>query len=202
MLSPSPPTPSPALPAGLAGAEPAPRGVHRHPPATPEFVERVRELFAYDPETGELRYRVDIWFGRHRDMLRVRAGDIAGRVEETRGYRRVFVDGRWYRAHRIAFLIVEGRWPADQIDHIDGVKTNNAWSNLREVDNRTNTENQRRARCDNQCGLLGVSRNGKRWRAAIKLAGQLHHLGTYDTAKAAHQVYLEAKRELHAGCTI
>jgi len=209
--APASPTPSPSEPApsaDLAGAEPestelaAKRGPHRHPPAMRAFVERVRALFAYDPETGELRYRVDIWFGRHRDMLRVRAGDIAGSVFKSNGYRHVRVDGRQYLAHRIAFLIMTGRWPADQLDHIDGIKTNNAWSNLREASNRMNQENQRRVQRSNTHGFLGVTRDGNRWRAKIQVDGHHRHLGVYETPEEAHQAYLKAKRELHVGCTI
>jgi hypothetical protein len=164
-------------------------------------VARVRELLHYDPETGELRWRVDIRSGRNKAFLCARAGEIAGYVMKSNGYHCICVDLKKYLAHRVAFLIVEGRWPLE-IDHVDGRPLNNAWANLREVDHRTNTENERRARRHSTHGILGVSKNRKRWKAQIMVAGAARYLGTYDTPEAAHQVYLEAKRELHVGCTI
>jgi hypothetical protein len=159
----------------------------------------------YNPISGELRWTVDRWAGSPPNLFKARAGDIAGYVE-TRGYLRVGIDGRVYKAHRIAWLIVEGRWPAAEIDHIDGNRTNNAWSNLRETDRRTNQENQRRARCDNQSGFLGVARchkrKRKRWRAQIQVGGRNRHLGYHATPEEAHQAYLDAKRELHVGNTL
>jgi hypothetical protein len=161
----------------------------------------VRELFTYEPTSGELRRRVDRWAGSHRRILAARAGDRAGWANSA-GYLQVNVAGRLYLVHRIAFLIIEGRWPNDQIDHLDGDRTNNAWANLREVDRQTNSENRRRAQRNNQSGLLGVYPHRKRWRAQICVNGKQCYLGDFDTAEGAHAAYLAAKREYHAGCTI
>ncbi len=198
--------PSAAAAGPVADAEPAPapaaRGVYRHPPATPEFVARVRERLAYDPETGVIRWRLDIWSGKHGKRLVARAGDIAGSVDKAAGYRRMLVGDRKYSAHRLAWLIVKGEWPADQLDHIDGNRLNNAFANLREADFQLNNENQRRASRSSTHGVLGVTPRGKRWEARIRVVGYLRYLGTYDSAEQAHRVYVEAKRRLHRGCTI
>jgi hypothetical protein len=171
------------------------------PPADPEFVAFVRELFVYEPTSGELRHRVDKWAGEHRNVLSARAGDRAGWASSG-GYLRVKVAGRTYGVHRVAFLIVEGRWPSAQLDHIDGDKNNNRMSNLREVDNRTNNENRRHAHRNSQSGLLGAFPHRKRWQSRIRVNGKLRNLGCFATAEEAHQAYLKAKREHHAGCTL
>lgn len=102
--------------------------------------ERARELLEYDPATGVLRWRVS-----HGTM---RAGAEAGHIHTATGYRRIKIDYRLYPAHRIAFLIMEGRWPHDQIDHEDHNGLNNRWKNLKETDNQGNGRNQRKPRED------------------------------------------------------
>lgn len=50
-------------------------------------------------------------------------------------------------AHRLAFFLMEGSWPAGVIDHIDGDKLNNRWVNLRHVTIEQNLANTPRGRC-------------------------------------------------------
>lgn len=156
--------------------------------------ERARELLAYDPDTGVFRWR------RYRG--RMAAGFVAGSLHDTTGYLRVRIDGRGHFPHRLAFLVMLGRWPADEVDHIDGNRANNAWSNLRECARGMNSQNQRGAQRGNKSGFLGVQRNGVAWRAVIQVDGQRKHLGQYDTPENAHRAYLRAKRELHPGNTL
>lgn len=155
-------------------------------------VERVRELLIYDSETGVFRWKVA--------STRVKIGDVAG--SDGDGYRVIRIDQRNYKAHRLAWLYVHGEWPAKDIDHINGVRSDNRIANLRDVSRSVNIQNLRRARSDNSSGLLGVSRNRGRWRAVINLEGKRHHLGYFASADLAHEVYLEAKLKIHEGCTL
>lgn len=153
--------------------------------------ERLRELFRYDPETGQFTRRVAI--GRHGCFV---AGSVAGSLKKC-GYIYVCVDHISHRAHRLAWLYVTGHWPADQIDHMDGDRTNNRIANLREATNAENRQNERKARRSSKSGLLGVTASGRRWRACIKLDGRTRQLGRFSTPEAAHMAYLAAKAELH-----
>ena len=60
-------------------------------------------------------------------------GKQAGCVEPT-GYRIIKVRRVRYLAHRLAWLYITGKWPKDQIDHINGIRDCNAFHNLRECD--------------------------------------------------------------------
>jgi hypothetical protein len=134
----------------------------------------------------------------------VRVGDIAG-ASTSNGYTRLRLNGVEYLAHRIAWLYVYGEHPSNLIDHIDGNKKNNAISNLRVVTARENIQNQKRAMQHNKCGLLGVTleKQTKKYKAAINIGGSCSKtLGRFSTAEEAHQVYLNAKRMHHAGCTL
>ncbi len=154
--------------------------------------ERVRELLDYDPETGVLTWRVS---SRGR-----RAGAVAGTVKP--GEIQVNVEGRLYRAHRLIWLHVHGRWPEQHIDHIDGNPHNNAIGNLRDVSCSVNLQNKRRGQ-GRTSDLLGVHRHRTgRWGAQIKLGGTHRWLGLFGTPEEAHAAYVKVKRELHPGCTI
>lgn len=110
-----------------------------------------------------------------------------------------------YFAHRLAWLIYYGTWPKDQIDHIDGDRSNNRIANLREATHDENCENQHRAQSDNYTtGLLGASFDKRKrvFRASIMVKKVVYRLGTFKTAEEAHQAYLAAKRQLHAFNTL
>lgn len=82
--------------------------------------ERVRELFRYDPETGIFTRLVDS------PMHRAKAGETSASIN-SQGYAQIRVDGKRYKAHRLAWLHMTGEWPTQQIDHIDGNRANNRW---------------------------------------------------------------------------
>jgi hypothetical protein len=159
-----------------------------------KLAEQLRQWLAYDAETGRLTYKV-----RRGCMA---AGKEAGWLMDC-GYISVRVAGRTYLAHRVAWLLVHGEWPKGDIDHVNGVKTDNRLANLRDVTTSVNCQNQRRARRDNSTGYLGVSRYGRRrFIAQIGIKGRIRKLGVFDDPEIAHAEYLKAKRELHSGCMI
>jgi hypothetical protein len=151
-------------------------------------LERLREVLAYDAYTGFFTWR--------NTTRATRSGQRAGCLERA-GYIVITIDYRCYKAHRLAWLYVYGRWPNGLIDHINGVKDDNRIANLRDVSTRGNTYNRRVAR-NNKAGLLGVTiTKGKYFTASIQADGHLHYLGSFPSAEAAHAAYLEAKKKLH-----
>lgn len=157
-------------------------------------LEQVRELLDYDPNTGLLTWR------KTRTGT-ARSGTVAG-TPNLHGYVVVRIYKRHYQAHRLAWLLSTGAWPTQMIDHIDGIRTNNRISNLRDVSRTTNLENRHRAQANSRSGLLGVCQYGNSWAANIRVKGKQLYLGRFDTPEAAHAAYLSAKRNLHEGCTI
>jgi len=152
---------------------------------------RLRELLHYDPETGL--------------FTSLRSGRQVGFIVPPKGYLRVSVDGRQWLAHRLAWLYLHSEWPANQIDHINGVKTDNRAKNLRCVTPAQNMQNIMVAKSYNKTsGLLGVTRcnSGKKWIAQISVNNVTQRIGVYDDPQEAHQAYIAAKRRLHEGCTI
>lgn len=135
--------------------------------------EVVLDILNYDPGTG-----VFTWKTRPRCLFKSNraynafnanfAGRVAGHTCD-KGYIRVDIGGRSIRAHRLAWFYVHGTWPKE-IDHIDGIRTNNSICNLREVNRRENSRN-RCIRSDSSTGHNGVyvkpSPAGDRWIALI-----------------------------------
>lgn len=121
--------------------------------------ERLKELLNYNAATGKFT-----WAVTRRGYAKI--GSEAGRVN-NKGYREISVDGKRYKAHRLAWLYVHGNWPKDQIDHIDRVRDNNSISNLRDVDQSTNLNNTGPQK-NNTSGVKYIHKSGNRWVVSIK----------------------------------
>ena len=134
--------------------------------------EEANALFKYDPDTGVITNRV------HR-CATARAGAEAGGVRPD-GYRKMYTGGNYILSHRLAWLLSTGAWPAAEIDHINGVKDDNALSNLREVSSSENGKNAR-MRVDNTSGVSGVrwSSRDKVWLSAVNVDGRRLNLGSF-----------------------
>ncbi len=151
----------------------------------------LQRLVSYNPATG-----VFIWLTS--PSFNVKPGDVAGSLNGA-GYRYIKICGVSVRASRLAWFYVHGTWPVAEVDHKNQDRGDDRIENLREATRSQNNQNRTAARRDSGTGLMGVSQRGSRWRAAIFVDGRIKHLGTHDTAEAAHAVYLAAKRRLHAG---
>lgn len=150
---------------------------------------RLQELLQYDPDTGEFTRR-------RRPSNHIEPGQRAG-WDHKDGYRCIKVDGSCYLAHRLVWLYVHGHWPADQLDHINGRRSDNRISNLRECTNAENQQNRKRG-ANNSSGYVGVrlSVYGT-WLAFIRKDGKQRHLGTFSTKAEAIAARREAKAQLH-----
>lgn len=156
--------------------------------------DRLRELVHYCPKTGI--------FTHLKSSGPKKAGMPAGSLRKD-GYVYIMIGRHRTMAHRFAWLYMTGKWPIADIDHIDGNKSNNSFSNLRDVSRSVNAQNQNRAKLSNKSGFLGVSKlPSGNFMANISLNGTRYYLGVFKGPEDAHQAYLKAKRELHEGCAI
>lgn len=111
----------------------------------------------------------------------------------SHGYVTIRIDRKNHQAHRLAWLYVKGEWPEQEIDHINGVRGDNHWSNLREAKRSENAQNRTAYRC-NATGLLGIQFTRGKWQAKIAVHKRQKYLGRYETPEEAHAAYLDAKR--------
>lgn len=158
--------------------------------------EELLTLLNYSKETGEFRWKVI----RRKHGGPIYPGDIAGSIK-GREYREIGINGRLYRAGRLAWFYVMGKWP-NIIDHINRNGLDDRFENLRDVtqgQNMQNTGPKKR----NATGLKGVTFDHKRsmYVARICLDYKHHYLGHFKTAKEAREVYVAASHRIHSHST-
>ena len=151
--------------------------------------EQLKESLQYIPDTGI--------FTRLKTYHKTRSGSVAGCLHSS-GYCYIRVKGKKYRAHRLAFLYMTGSFPPDDTDHINGVKDDNRWVNLREATHSQNMCNSGKHK-DNKSGFKGVvwHKHNKKWYAKIKHMSGNISLGYFESPESAHQAYIEAALRLH-----
>ena len=152
------------------------------------LLDRVTSLLHYTPEDGVFAWRVN----RTGKAL---AGSRAG-TRSSAGYVEIKIDGIRYSAHRLAWLVQTGQWPVGDTDHINGVKDDNRFCNLREATRAENCWNRKHQK-NSAVQYKGVTRKGRKWQSIIVTNGVGKYLGLFDTAEAAHQAYALAAARLH-----
>jgi hypothetical protein len=158
---------------------------------SPLTLEEFRQILSYDPDTGEFRWLVQ-------PRRSVPKGAVAGYLVPT-GYRHIGIKTQKYPLHRIAWLFITGVWPSADIDHINGVRSDNRAANLREATRAQNLINAP-VRKDSKSGVRGVyfhKVTGK-WVASCGVNGRQKHLGVFETIELASQAYQQFA-EAHYG---
>lgn len=166
-----------------------------------------RQILDYDAAAGVLiwRPRTPEMFrdGVHSAQRKCRAwnakfaGKIAGCVE-PRLYARIRIYDALYYVHRIAWLIVHGEWPQDELDHRLGLKNGDKIENLRPATRPQNLQNAATP-SNNTSGHVGVSWNkaASKWHAYITVDRHRIHLGYFADRNEAAAAYLTAKKKHH-----
>lgn len=157
--------------------------------------EYLKEALDYDPETG-----VFAWKERPRHHFTCdwswkvqgsRKGTEAGYLDPT-GYIQLRIKNVLYKAHRLAFLYMEGAFPEQEVDHINHQRADNRWSNLRPVSGWDNSKNCTR-RTDNKSGHTGIcwASQKKLWLVQISISKKNKFIGYYHDIEDA----IEARKK-------
>ena len=151
-------------------------------------LERLKERLSYDPETGEWRWKT----ARRKSLI----GQVITHKEGS-GYIQFPVEGKNYRASRLAWFYMTGEWPKGLVDHIDRDKTNDRWNNLR-IATRSENKANGKTYVNNKLGVKCVTKakkcRSKPYRARINIDGKAFHLGYFATPDEANVAYLNAAK--------
>ncbi len=150
----------------------------------------LKKMFHYEPTTGVFTRLVKSTNGKFK------AGSVAG-ATTAYGYLAIKIDYKQYRCHALAALYMTGSlptYPQEEVDHINGITSDNRWSNLRVGDKSMNQRN-RRIRHDNTSGATGVQWNKykSKWEASIRNSGKRIYLGTFIELDDAIQTRKDAE---------
>jgi hypothetical protein len=163
-------------------------------PSSLPTADQVRELLTYDPETGVLTWLPRRGDGRATKSWNAKhAGKQAGTPESNYGYVQVGLFGRIYLAHRIILLLATSEWPPTEVDHVNGIRTDNRIANLRLATPSQNQANRKRP-ATNTSKFKGVTWDRGRYKAQIIVRGKYLHLGHFATPEDAHAAYCSAAR--------
>lgn len=108
-----------------------PPSAAKPPPPLELTAEAVGRVLSYDAATGIFRWKIT--------RGAVLGGAEAGTINAN-GYRVVTLWRESVYAHRLAWLMAHGVWPTQQINHINGIKTDNRIANLEDVSHRENAQ--------------------------------------------------------------
>ena len=144
--------------------------------------ERVKQLLSYDPETG----------------IFVRLKSCKGKVGRitTNGYMDIGLDYKRYQAHCIAWVYMTGEYPVLDIDHINHIRTDNRFINLRQVTRTENMKNSKRSKA-NSSGFTGVywDTTNQKWSSQIVVNGKQKSLGRFFCKIEAIAARIRANKE-------
>jgi len=165
------------------------------PPEQAVTIEKLRLRVSYNPDTGELRWRASVPVSEFVDehAARIWHGKFAGKPiakRNPKGYVIVSISvdlkTHYLQGHRVAWALMTGSWPEQQIDHANCDPGDNRWSNLRQATHQQNQWN-RMPGVRNTSGVRGVHRSKStgKWVAQIGIDRRTRHLGAFDDLSSA-----------------
>lgn len=152
---------------------------------------RLVSVLDFDPDTGVFKWK---YFNR-----KMRAGSVAGTTRD--GYGAVWVDGKQYAAHRLAWFYVHKEWLPSHvlIDHINRIPSDNRIVNLRLANKWQNSANSKQRK--SASGIRGVYYSKRQkfnpWQTYINHGGKRTNLGHFATKEEAIAARSAAERILH-----
>lgn len=140
--------------------------------------------YLYDRETGKFKNK--------------KTGNSLG-YHNYDGYVVIRIGKYEYKAHRLAWLYVKGKLPSLDIDHINGIRSDNRFSNLREATRQENIRNIHKSRISGkppeEIGVDYCKRN-KKWRSRIWDGTKEIHLGWFIDKESAMRARKQKASEL------
>jgi hypothetical protein len=155
--------------------------------------EKARELFDYDPETGVVTLK--------KDRCGKLAGQIAGRPNGNG--RAISFLGLDYTEHKFIVFLVTGVMPASDlvVRHINGVKSDNRWENLKVCKPVSREEEAQVASVKppkpDKTSVRGIHflRHSRKYTLSMKVDGEMKVVGEFDEFKEAFLMKNKIEKE-------
>ncbi len=134
--------------------------------------EELKNILEYNKDTGIFTWKIKV-------SDKVIIGNIAGTIHKH-GYINITFNNKIYKAHRLAWLYIYGKWPLNLIDHINGIRHDNKLINLREANHQKNGFNRKKQQ-NNKSGYKGIYWNKQcnKWHVSYRINGKTFYGGLY-----------------------
>jgi len=141
--------------------------------------ELIEAKYEYKPDTGEF-LRKQSGGGKY-------VGSSAGYIKKSDGYVYIKIGQNTYTAHRFAWIVTYGESPKGDIDHINGIRSDNRISNLRAVNRSLNLHNSsaRTRNTSGHKGIVYIPKGKKKWLAQVMINYKHHYIGVFHTIEEA-----------------
>jgi len=149
-----------------------------------------KQYLSYDPSSGKIE-----WIKS--PTPKIPAASVAGSINLD-GYRQIKFQNKIYQASHVAWFLTHGIWPAQTIDHINGIRDDDRIVNLRESSHQENCCS-RVVRSDSTSKLKGVSKHNSQWRARIwdPVLKKNMNLGVFTSSEFAAKAYDKMAIKIH-----
>lgn len=154
------------------------------------FDDFLKEHISYDPLTGIFTWK------KLPKYSKKKIGDTIG-ILTTQGYLFVYVKGQTVLLHRLAFLLMNGSFPSEVVDHIDQNKLNNKFNNLRLASYSQNACNSKTRKSETNIRNVYFNKKLNKFEVKIKHKYKSYFFGLFDSAKEAEQVAIKERKRLH-----
>lgn len=118
----------------------------------------------------------------------------------NKGRCRIAYKGKYYPRSWVAVYLMTGKWPEEQVDHVNRNPLDDRWNNLRACSQKENARNKGRY-SSNKSGYKGVYtsqyKDSVYYHAKIQVDGRPVFLGSFPSAEEAHAAYCEAAIKYH-----
>ena len=148
---------------------------------------QLREILEYQPDTG-----LFFWKTSGKGIKKNRK---AGHLSKD-GYIDIRIKNWLYPAHRVAWVMMTGSWPDNFVDHINRIRSDNRFVNLREATKAENAQNTDLP-SNNTSGYKGVvwHKPNRNWCAQIFINKKHIHLGSFENLQDAINARIEAEKQ-------
>ncbi len=147
----------------------------------------LKEHFSYDPDTGVITALSNR--GRVRKGMELGSKTVAG-------YLTVSLNGKSYLCHRLAFFLINDAWPVNDVDHINGDRSDNRWCNLRQATRQQNLFNKLGNKAKTLPRNVYPHKSG-RFRVKMKIDGLTRHFGYYSSVEEAADKANQIRKLFH-----
>lgn len=159
--------------------------------------EELLRIFRYDEETGFLYKKPS-----KTNLNEIKVGFLL-KTSDPKSYLCIRHKNVSYLQHRIIWRFVTGQDPGQlEIDHVNNIKNDNRWINLRLATHDNNNQNTQIQK-NNSSGFKGVAWHEQRqaWRAYVSIGprgkSKQKHIGLFATAEEAAEARRLYVSELH-----